>query len=114
VTRPPVTLHLKGLKINTLVPPDALPADLVPPEPAPAGDPVVDLALEGSDLIVRARLNGKSVRKALKAIAAQGAGNVHVLLQGTLKPPAAAGGPYVLDSAGLSVSPRGGPPASPP
>jgi hypothetical protein len=32
------TIPVKGLKINTLVPPAALPADLVPPEPQPAED----------------------------------------------------------------------------
>ena len=37
----------QGLKINTLLPPAALPTDLVPPEPQPAGNPVVELQLEG-------------------------------------------------------------------
>ena len=31
-----VRIKLKGVKINTLLPPAALPADLVPPEPRPA------------------------------------------------------------------------------
>jgi hypothetical protein len=100
------TFHVKGLKVNTLIPPDALPADLVPPEPAPAGEPTIDIELEGSPLVVRARLNGKSIRRALKQIAELGAANVNVLLQGNLKPPAEAGGPYVLDSAGLTVTPK--------
>ena len=53
-----VTIPVKGLKINTLVPPASLPGDLVPPEPQPAGNPVINLALEGSSLVVRASLNG--------------------------------------------------------
>jgi len=42
------TIRVKGVRINTLLPPAALPTDLVPPEPQPAGNPVVELALEGS------------------------------------------------------------------
>jgi len=42
------TIRVKGVKINTLLPPAVLPTDLVPPEPQPAGNPVVELALEGS------------------------------------------------------------------
>jgi hypothetical protein len=55
---------------------------------------------------VRASLNGKAVRRALKVVAEHGAENVNALLQGNLKPPATAGGPYVLDGAGLAVTPR--------
>jgi hypothetical protein len=42
------TIRVKGVKINTRLPPAALPTDLVPPEPQPAGNPVVELALEDS------------------------------------------------------------------
>jgi hypothetical protein len=104
---------VRGLKINTLLAPDALPPDLVPPEPQPAGDPVIDLALEGSPLIARARLNGKSYRKVLKAIAEHGKDNVMVTLQGTLKPPERPDGPYVLEAAGLALvlkTPKESPP----
>ena len=101
-----VRIALKGVKVNTLLPPAALPADLVPPEPQPAGNPVVELEIEGTPLILRAVLNGKSVRRALKAIAEQGPDHVTVLLQGNLKPAAAAGGAYELDAAGLTVTPK--------
>ena len=101
-----VRITLKGVKVNTLLPPAALPADLVPPEPQPAGNPVVELEIDGTPLVLRAVLNGKSVRRALKAIAAQGPDNVTVLLQGNLKPAAAAGGAYELDAAGLTVTPK--------
>jgi hypothetical protein len=110
-------LSVRTLKINTLLSPEALPADLVPPEPQPAGEPVLDLALEGSPLVVRARLNGKSYRRALKTIAEQGASNVMVVLQGSLKPPSAPGGPYSLEQAGLAVTvkaPKETPPSGPP
>ena len=101
-----VRIKLKGVKINTLLPPAELPADLVPPEPQPAGNPVVELEIEGTPLVMRAVLNGKSVRRALKTIAEHGPDNVNVLLQGNLRPPAAAGGPYELDAAGLNVTPK--------
>ena len=101
-----VTIPVKGLKINTLLPPAALPADLVPPEPQPAGNPVIDLLLEGSSLVVRASLNGKSVRRALKVIAEHGPEHVNVVLQGNLKPAAAPGDPFLLDAAGLAATPK--------
>ena len=97
-------IKLKGVKVNTLLPPAALPADLVPPEPLPAGSPVVELEIEGTPLVLRAVLNGKSVRRALKTIAEHGPDNVHVLLQGTLRP--GAGGGYELEGAGLTVTPK--------
>jgi hypothetical protein len=107
---------VKGLKLNSLIPPASLPADLVPPEPQPAGDPVIDLELEGGSLVVRAKLNGKSVRRALKQIAELGPDGVNVLVQGNLRPPPAPGEPFVLDAAGLAATPKtprpdgGGPP----
>jgi hypothetical protein len=101
-----VTLPVKGLKINTLLSPGALPADLVPPEPQPAGNPVIELALEGSSLVVQASLNGKSVRRALKVIAEHGPEHVNVVLQGMLKPAATPGGPFILDAAGLAATPK--------
>lgn len=100
------TVTLKGVKINTLLPPAVLSADLVPPEPQPAGSPEVDIEIEGSPLVLRAVLNGKSIRRALKTIAELGSDNVNVLLQGNLKPPSAPGGPYVIDAAGLTVTPK--------
>jgi hypothetical protein len=109
-----LTIPVKGLKINTLVPPAALPADWIPPEPQPAGHPVVDLVLEGSQLTVRAILNGKSIRRALKVIAEHGAENVNVVLQGTVKPPERPNGPFVLEGAGLVATPRVARPEPPP
>src|SRR4051812_38259705 len=99
-------IQLKGVKVKTPLPAAALPAELVPPEPQPAGNPVVELEIEGSPLVMRAVLNGKSVRRALKTIAEHGADNVHVLLQGNLRPAAEPGGPYELDAAGLNVTPK--------
>src|SRR5690348_18401191 len=96
-----VRIKLKGVKVNTLLPPAALPADLVPAEPQPAGNPTVELEIEGTPLVLRAVLNGEFVRRALKTIAKPGPDNVNVLLQGNLRPAAAPGGPYDLDAAGL-------------
>lgn len=107
------TIHVRGLKIASLIPADALPADLVPPEPQPAGRVIFEVALEGSGLVLRVECNGKAVRKALKAIAEHGADGVNVLLQGTIKPPAKPGGPLRLEDAGLSAMPKAPKPAGP-
>jgi hypothetical protein len=109
----PVRIKLKSVKVNTLLPPAALPAALVPPEPQPAGNPAVELEIEGTSLVMRAVLNGKSVRRALKTIAELGPDNVNVLLQGNLRPAAAPGGPYELDAAGLAVTPKAAKPEAP-
>ena len=99
-------IRLKGVKINTLIPAASL-VGLVPPEPQPAGTPVIDLEIEGSPLVIRAVINGKSVRRALKMIAEHGPDGVNAeLLQGNLKPGATEGGPYILDTAGLAVTPK--------
>jgi hypothetical protein len=97
------TIRVPGWKVTVPLSAEALPGDLVPPE-GPAGEPTLDLVLEGGPLTARAKLNGKNYRKMLKQIAEQGAGNVSVVLQGTLRPPASAGGPYVLESAGFQVN----------
>src|SRR4028118_496708 len=88
------TIHVPGLKVTIPLAADALPRDLVPPE-GPAGDPVLDLVLEGGALTVRAKLNGKNYRKLLKQVAEHGADRIAVALQGVLRPPAEAGGPPV-------------------
>jgi hypothetical protein len=79
-----------------------LPRDLVPME-GPAGEPMIELILEGG-LTAQAKINGKNYRKMLKQIAEQGAGNVAVVLQGVLRPPAAAGRPFVQEGAGFQVN----------
>ena len=94
-------IRIPSLKVAVPLAADALPRDLVPMD-GPAGEPEIELVLEGSSLAMRARINGKSFRKVLKQVAEQGAGNVAVVLQGTLRPPAP-GGPFVLDSAGFQV-----------
>jgi hypothetical protein len=99
------TIRVKGVKINSLIPPASL-VGLVPPEPAPAGNPVVDVELEGSAIVIRATLNGKSVRKAIKMFAEHGLDGVNAVLQGNLKPPTSLGGPFVLDAAGLTITPK--------
>jgi hypothetical protein len=105
-------IRVRGLKVTTLVPPAEL-VGLVPPEPEPAGTPAIDLIIEGSPLVVRAGLNGKGVRRALKVIAEHGAENVNVLLQGNLIGGPTADGPFLLDSAGITATPKVPKPASP-
>jgi hypothetical protein len=97
------TIRVPGLKVTVPLAADALPRDLVPMD-GPAGEPTLELVLDGTPLTARAKLNGKNYRKMLKQIAEVGASNVSVVLQGTLRPPAAAGGPLVLDSAGFQVN----------
>ena len=103
------TIHVPGLKVTVPLAADALPRDLVPPD-GPAGDPVLDLVLEGGALTVRARLNGKNYRKLLKQIAEHGADRMAVALQGMLRPPSAAGGPFVLEGAGFQAVVKAAPP----
>ena len=105
------TIRVAGLKVTVPLSAEALPRDLVPRE-GPAGEPTLDLVLQGSPLTARAKLNGKNYRKMLKQIAEPGAGNVSVVLQGTLRPPAA-GGPFVLESAGFQVNVKAPRPAEP-
>jgi hypothetical protein len=105
-------IQVPGLKVAVPLPADALPQDLVPLE-GPAGEPALELVLEGSPLTALAQLNGKNYRKMLKTIAEQGAGNVAVVLQGVLRPPAAQGGAFVLEGAGFQVNIKTPRPAGP-
>jgi hypothetical protein len=100
---PTATIRVPGLKVAVPLAADALPRDLVPLD-GPAGEPTLELVLEGGSLTARARLNGKNYRKLLKQVAEQGAGNVAVVLQGVLRPPASPGGPFVLEGAGFQVN----------
>jgi hypothetical protein len=103
---------VRGIKINTLIPAASL-VGLVPPEPQPAGNPVIEIEIEGSPMVIRATLNGKSVRRALKVIAEHGPDGVNALLQGNLKPSPPGGGPFILDTAGLAVTPKVAKPEAP-
>jgi hypothetical protein len=106
------TIRVSGLKVTVPLSAEALPCDLVPPE-GPAGEPTLDLVLEGGSFTARAKLNGKNYRKMIKQIAEQGAGNVSVVLQGNLRPPTAPGGPFLLESAGFQVNVKTPRPAEP-
>src|SRR3954453_20144538 len=96
------TIQVSALKVTVPLAADTLPRDLVPTD-GPAGEPTIDLVLEGSSLAARAKLNGKNYRKMLKQIDEHGAANVAVVLQGLLRPPAVPGGPYLLEGAGFQV-----------
>src|SRR3954454_2421191 len=97
------TIRVPALKVTVPLAADALPRDLVPMD-GPAGEPVLDLVLDGGALTARAKLNGRNYRKMLKQIAEHGAANVAVVLQGVLRPPAVPGGPFVLEGAGFQVN----------
>jgi hypothetical protein len=101
---PRLPIAVKGLKVTTLLSAASIPPDLVPPEPQPAGEVRIDLDV-GGKLAVSAMVNGKAVRKALKAIAEHGPDAVTLFLQGQL----CAGvepGTFVLDCAGLTAQPK--------
>src|SRR4051794_41782586 len=101
---PTATLRVGGLKVTVPLAADALPRDLVPAD-GPAGDPVLDLVLEGGALTVRAKLNGKNYRKLLKQVADHGAGDVGGGAQGGV---GAAGGGGGAVGAGGGRLPAGG------
>lgn len=108
------TIRVPSLKVTVPLAADALPRDLVPMD-GPAGEPFLDLVLEGGALTVRAKLNGKNYRKLLKQVAENGAERMAVALQGVLRPPAAPGEPFVLEGAGFQSVVKAPPPqAAPP
>jgi hypothetical protein len=106
------TIHVPSLKVTVPLTATALPRDLVPME-GPAGEPILDLVLEGGSLTVRAKLNGKNFRKLIKQVDEHGADNVAVALQGVLRPPASPGGPFVLEGAGFQAVVKTPRPAEP-
>ncbi len=59
------TIQVPGLKVAVPLPADTLSRDLVPME-GPAGEPAIELVLEGSNLTAIARINGKNYRKMIK------------------------------------------------
>src|SRR4051812_21114799 len=96
-------IRIRTLKLTIPLDAAALPGDLVPME-GPAGEPVLDLVLEGGSLTVRARLNGKNYRKLMKQVAEHGADRMAVALQGVLRPPSSPGEPFLLADAGFQAS----------
>jgi hypothetical protein len=100
---PTATIRVPGWKITVPLRAELLPRDLVPAE-GPPGEPTLVVELEGTALRAQAQLNGRNYRRMLKQIDDQGAANVAVVLQGTLKPSSSPGGPLVLDGAGFLVN----------
>ncbi len=94
-----IPIAVKKIKIAVPLKPEGLPG--VPLE-GPIGDLTLRLALEGSSLVIPARINGKSYRRMIKTVAEKGAENVAVILQGDLVAPPE-GGPVRLDAAGFQV-----------
>jgi hypothetical protein len=94
------TIQVPGIKVAVPLKPDAIPWNLVPME-GPAGEPILELVLDGSALTVVARLNGKNYRKMLKSIVEHGKDNVVVVLQGVMRDQ---GGQLYLEGAGFQVN----------
>jgi hypothetical protein len=99
MTMAEIPITVRKIKLSVPLQAEGLPA--VPLE-GPIGDLTLRLALEGSNISIPARINGKSYRKMVKTVAEKGAGNVAVILQGDLVAPPG-GGPVRLDSAGFQV-----------
>jgi hypothetical protein len=79
------TLQAHSIKIVVPIGADALPRNVLPDDgPAPPID--LKVQLKGGSFFLRAPLNGKSYRKILNAIAANGTENVVTVLQGELRP----------------------------
>jgi hypothetical protein len=106
------TIQVPALKVTVPLAASALPRDLVPMD-GPAGEPTIDLVLEGGALTARAKINGKNYRKLLKQVAEHGADNMAVVLQGTLRAPAGPGEPFVLEGAGFAAAVKTPRPAEP-
>src|SRR5512142_2898317 len=102
------TIRVPGIKVAVPLKSDAIPRNLVPME-GPAGEPVIELALDGSALTVVAKLNGKSSRKMLKTVAEHGKDNVVVVLQGVMRDQGR--GQFYLEGAGFQVNVKSPPPA---
>jgi hypothetical protein len=96
-------IPLSARKFKLAVP---VPADALPPVSleGPIGDVTILLALEGSALVIPARVNGKNYRRVLRTVAEKGAANVTVILQGDLV--ATPEGGVRLESAGFQVVER--------
>ena len=101
------TIQVPGIKVAVPLKPDAIPRNLVPME-GPAGEPILELVLDGSGLTIVARLNRKNYRKMLKNIAEHGEDNVAVVLQGVMRDQ---GGKLYLEGAGFQVNVKSPPPA---
>ena len=99
-------IQVPGIKLAVPLKPDAIPHNLVPME-GPAGEPILELVLDGSGLTIVARLNGKNYRKMLKTIAEHGKDNVVVVLQGLMRDQ---GGKLYLEGAGFQVNVKSPPP----
>ena len=80
----PVTVP--AIKVTVPLKPTDLPADLVPAEPLPTGNPVLTVQLQGTGVIVPVHLSGKNARKTTKLIAQHGADSVNLVINGNLKP----------------------------
>jgi hypothetical protein len=101
-----------SLKVMVPLAAAALPGDLVPME-GPAGEPILDVVLEGGSLTVRAKINGKNYRKMMKQVAEHGAEAMSIELQRVLRPPASPGGQFVLEGAGFQAVVKAPKPAAP-
>jgi hypothetical protein len=105
------TIRVSSFKVTVPMAAAALPRDIVPMD-GPAGDPTIDLVLEGG-LTARVKINGKNYRRMLKQVDEVGADNLAIVLQGTLRAPARPGEPFTLEGAGFAAAVKTPRPAEP-
>jgi hypothetical protein len=79
------TIAVSTLKITIPLRAHQVPKDLVPPEPAPTGNPILLIELQGCSTPIPAQLSGKNARKTLKALAGQPE-DTPLVLNGNLAP----------------------------
>jgi hypothetical protein len=95
-------ITVPGLKVAVPLKADVLPRNLVPAD-GPAGEPVIELRIDGAPTTIVARINGKNYRKMLKTVAEHGADSVVIILQGNLRP-GSKPDTLTLESAGFQVN----------
>ena len=84
-------ITVSAVKVTIPLKPADLPANLVPPEPAPTGNPVLNVQLAGTNVVVPVHLSSKNARKTLKLLAQHGADSINLVINGVLKPGVAHG-----------------------
>jgi hypothetical protein len=81
----PHTITTNTLKITIPLKANQIPKNLVPAEPAPTGNPTLNIQLQDTSTIIPCQLSGKNARKTLKALATQPE-DTNLVLNGNLTP----------------------------
>lgn len=107
----PHTVEAAALKVTIPLRASQIPKDLVPPEPAPAGNPVLLVQLQGCTTPIPAALSGRNARRTLKSLVGQPE-DTNLALGGTLVP-GVKSGTWQITNASLQVFAKQQPAAEP-